>query len=112
MTRDAFNRRTLIRAAVLGSAQLAVKLPRLHASATPGGTVDSRFWLWSHIAGAYAGTSGLVGPSLITPVEAAFYLGIPNVFMVEYNGKPSPAQWKQSSVAFKSLKQLSWSIVP
>ena len=107
-----FTRRTLIRAAALGCAQLAVKLPALNASVTSANTADSRFWLWSHIAGAYSGTFGLVGGSRITPVEAAHYLGIPNIFMVEYNGQPSPAEWKQYSVPFKSLKQLAWSVVP
>jgi len=112
MTGNGFSRRTLMQAAALGSAQLMMKLPRLYASATPGSTVDSRFWLWSHIAGAYAGTSGLVGPSRITPVEAAHFLGIPNVFMVEYNGQPAPSEWKQFSVPFRSLERLSWSVVP
>jgi len=102
-----------MRIAALGGVQMMVKLPQLHATVIPGNTVDSRFWLWSHIAGAYSGQFGLPGPTQITPVEAAFYMGIPNVFMVEYeNGKPSPAEWKQYSVPFQSLKQVSWSIVP
>jgi len=92
MTGNGFSRRALMQAAALGGAQLMINLPHLQASVTPGSTVDSRFWLWSHIAGAYAGTSGLVGPSRITPVEAAHFLGIPNVFMVEYNGQPAPSE--------------------
>lgn len=112
MTNRGFSRRNILRVAALGGAQLALGMRRLRAEGTKGTTVDSRFWLWSHIAGAYTGEFGLEGGTLITPVEAAHYLGTPNVFMVEYYDKPTPSQWKQCSVAFQSLGQISWSIVP
>lgn len=55
---------------------------------------------------------------MITPVEAAHYLGIPNVFMIEYWDKPTPEplkrprpeQWKQYAIPFQSLNQLSWGL--
>jgi len=98
--------------AALGGAQLSFGIPTLHAQVTKGKSVSSRFWLWSHIAGAYTGKYGLTGGTLITPAEAAHYLGVPNVFMVEYKGQPGPTEWQRYSIAFQSLGQLSWSIVP
>jgi hypothetical protein len=43
-------------------------------------------------------------------VEAAGYMGIPNVIMVRYRGKPSPP-FGQFAVPFKALKKVVWSIV-
>lgn len=69
-----------------------------------------RFWLWGHAAGSHDFAYGLRGTSRITPVEAAFYLGIPNLIMVQYNGRPTPP-FKQYSVPFRALKQVVWSVV-
>lgn len=101
-------------ASILGAASIigAPLLPTMLQGETRlGSTVRDRFWLWSHVAGAYSNQYNLVGGSLITPVEAAHYLTIPNVFMVEYNGEPKPEALEQFSVPFRSLQQVAWSIV-
>ena len=69
-----------------------------------------RFWLWGHEAGSHNESYGLPAPSRVTPTEAAFYLGIPNLIMVSYHGKPVPP-FGQYAAPFRPLKQVVWSIV-
>lgn len=73
-------------------------------------SVKDRFWLWGHEAGSHDGQYGLPGSSRITPAEAAYYLGIPNLIMVEYHGKPE-APFDQYALALSPLKKVVWSIV-
>jgi hypothetical protein len=42
-------------------------------------TVRDKSWLWGHDAGAHNDGWGLPRPSRMTPTEAAFYLGVPNL---------------------------------
>ncbi len=74
-----------------------------------GGLAD-RFWLWSHEEGAQNAGWGLPRPTRITPTEAAHYMGIPNVIMVVYGGKPAPP-FDQHALAMSSLRRVVWSIV-
>jgi hypothetical protein len=67
-------------------------------------------WLWGHDAGAHNDDWGLPGPSRITPAEAAFYLGIPNLIMVRYKGRP-PLPLDQYAVSLRALRQVVWSAV-
>lgn len=69
-----------------------------------------RFWLWAHDAGSHDKDWDIQGSSRITPVEAAFYLSIPNVVMVRFNETSLPPS-VQYSVAFRPLQQVVWSIV-
>jgi hypothetical protein len=78
--------------------------------ATQESRVRNRLWLWGHDAGAHNESWGLPNASRITPVEAAFYLGIPNVIMVRYLGRPS-LPFDQFAVPFRPLKQVVWSVV-
>jgi hypothetical protein len=73
-------------------------------------TVRDRLWLWGHDAGAHNDGWGLPGPSRITPAEAAFYLGIPNLIMVRYHGRP-PLPFDRYTVPFRPLKRVVWSVV-
>ena len=73
-------------------------------------TVRDRFWIWGHVAGSHDEHWNLPAPSRITPVEAAHYLGVPNLLMVNYGGKPEPP-FDQEAVAQQSLKQVVWSII-
>jgi hypothetical protein len=102
-------RREMIQtASLLGGASLA---SQSHLQAAPRAAVRDRMWLWSHVAGAYSGQFNLVGGSRMTPVEAAHYLSIPNVFMIGYNGEPATADLEQFALPFQTLKQVAWSIV-
>ncbi len=69
-----------------------------------------RMWLWGHEPGSHNVEWGLPRPSRITPVEAAHYMGIPNVIMVRYGPEPLPPD-AQYLVSFRSLNRVVWSLV-
>jgi hypothetical protein len=73
-------------------------------------TVQDSLWLWAHDAGAHNEGWGLPRPSRITPAEAAFYLGISNLIMVRYQGRP-PLPFDQFALPLRALKQVVWSVV-
>jgi hypothetical protein len=88
-------------------------MPR-HESGAPDSTEEStvrdKLWLWGHDAGAHNDGWGLAEPSRMTPTEAAFYLGIPNLIMVCYQGRP-PLPFDQYALPFRALKRVVWSVV-
>src|SRR5579884_3724748 len=75
--------------------------------------VRDKLWVWSLVAGMYNDAAWSPGKSRITPAEAAFYLGIPNVCMVTYKTdcalKPAPP-YDQYAIALLPLKQVVWAI--
>jgi hypothetical protein len=76
--------------------------------------IRDRFWLWGHDAGSHNPAShsiewNLPASSRITAIEAAAYLGIPNLMMVRYNGKPT-MPYDQLAIATRSLERVMWSI--
>ncbi len=73
-------------------------------------TVRDRFWIWGHEAGSHDGSYGLPGHSRMTPAEAAFYLGVPNLIMVRYLDRPAPP-FDQYAIPFRPLPRVVWSIV-
>src|SRR5947207_967677 len=75
-----------------------------------GSTLRDRLWVWGHDAGSHNDGWGLPGPSRITPAEAAFYLGIPNLIMVRYKGRP-PLPLDQFAVPLRALRRVVWSAV-
>lgn len=97
---------------ILISAALALAVPAV--GSTGGGqamdTVRDHLWMWCHDAGSNNGQYGLPGESRMTPAEAAFYLGVPNLIMVVYQDKPQPP-FDKLAVSFRPLKRVVWSIV-
>ena len=73
-------------------------------------TIRDRFWLWGHDAGSHDVQWNLPGTSRITPVEATFYMAIPNIVMVRYDEESQPPS-TQYSVPFRPLREVVWSIV-
>jgi hypothetical protein len=73
-------------------------------------SVRDHLWLWGHQEGSHNGAYGLPGDSRMTPAEAAFYLGIPNMMMVCYGGQPEPP-FEQYAKSLQPLKRLIWSVV-
>ena len=73
-------------------------------------TVRDRFWIWGHLAGSHNAGWNLPASSRMTPVEGAYYLGVPNLLMIVYQGKPEPP-FDQEALAMRPLKQVLWSIV-
>ncbi|MDD5706435.1 MAG: hypothetical protein PHR35_10940 [Kiritimatiellae bacterium] len=74
------------------------------------GKVRDRFWLWGHEAGSHNGMWHLPRPSRMTPAEAAYYMGIPNVVMVRFRNLPKPP-FDQYALSLAPLKRVTWSIV-
>ncbi len=73
-------------------------------------TVRDRMWLWGHEAGSHDTEWAIGRPSRITPVEAAFYMDVPNLIMVRYHDKPE-MPFDQYAIPFRRLKQVFWSAV-
>jgi len=84
----------------------------LRAAEADGGpsTVRDHFWIWAHEAHVYDNSWGLPRNGRMTPVEGAFYLGVPNIIFIRYGGKPAPP-FEQYAVPFRSLKRVYWSVV-
>ena len=76
-------------------------------------SVKDRFWIFTCVAGAdndWLERAGLKTGSRMTPAEGAFYLDVPNLIMVRWNGLPAyPSD--QYAISFRPLKQVVWSIV-
>ena len=108
---DAIYRRDFVKVAATCSAGAATAIPieGRESMASPR-SVRDRFWLWGHAAGSHDRGWGLEQASRITPVEAAFYMSIPNVIMVRYEGRPKPP-FRQYALPFRALRQIVWSVL-
>lgn len=105
------SRRDLFKSgALLGGVPLLGAPGSAAAAVRPPATVRDRLWLWGHAAGSHNGEYGLPAASQITPVEAAYYLSIPNMILVRYKGKPE-APFDQYAIPFRSLREVVWSVV-
>lgn len=67
-------------------------------------------YLWCHNAGVYNKIPQLGGQSDYTPVEAAAYMGIENIIMVVYGGKPVPP-FAPLQEKFQHFKKVLWSLI-
>ena len=74
------------------------------------GCVRDKLWIWGHEAGSHNEGWEIPRPSRMTPVEGAFYLGVPNIIMIRYDGKPPIASDDQYIIPFRALKRVVWSI--
>ncbi len=106
-----FRRRDLVKLAGVIGAGLGSVESATAASVPVPTTVRDRLWLWGHPAGSHNGEYGLKGKSIINPVEAAYYMSIPNVLMVRY-GKPDLTILSQYAIPFSALREVVWSIPP
>ncbi len=73
-------------------------------------TVRDKLWLWAHLAGSHDEIYELPRPSRITPVDAAKYMGIRNLIMVQFDGKPLPP-FDAMAEEFRVLDRVIWSII-
>ena len=76
------------------------------------GTVRDRLWIFTCVAGSDNESleKGGYPGSRMTPAEGAYYLDVPNLQMIRWNGLPAHP-YDQFAEAFKPLKQVAWSIV-
>jgi len=73
--------------------------------------VRDRLWAWAHEAGSHTTAEwGVPEPSRMTPLEGAVYLGVPNVIMVRYNGRPAPP-YHQYALPLRAMREVVWSVV-
>jgi len=73
-------------------------------------TLRDKLWLWGHAAGSHNAGWNIETPSRMTPAEAAFYMNVPNLIMVRYNGQPA-TPYDTLARSFRPLKRVVWSIV-
>ncbi|MBN2133126.1 MAG: hypothetical protein JW741_26735 [Sedimentisphaerales bacterium] len=75
----------------------------------PEQTVRDKLWIWTHAAGAHNKEWNLPRPSRMTPAEGAFYLGVPNLLMIRYQGEPV-MPFDSYAISFRPLKRVVWSL--
>lgn len=76
-------------------------------------TVRDRLWVFCCVAGSddnYLQEANPPRTSRMTPAECAFYLDVPNLMMIQWQGKPAPP-FDQYAIPFRPLKQTVWSLV-
>jgi hypothetical protein len=73
-------------------------------------SIRDKLWLWGHESGSHDGRFGLPGGSRITPAGGAEYLGVPNLIMVAFGGRPEPPLDAYAQ-ALSPLKRVVWSII-
>lgn len=73
------------------------------------GKIRDRLWMWAHEAGSHDEAYKIPKPSRMTPIEGAYYMGIPNVMLIRYDGKPQ-MPFDQYAVPFRALDKAVWSI--
>ena len=78
-------------------------------------TVRDKFWMWCHVEGTFNNRYNLPGTSRMTPAEAAYYFGVPNVIMCAISREGVPCKMVPEISAFDSyltsfrpLKRVVW----
>jgi len=108
-------RRGIFRAAATGLA--GVGLGELALAAPEPAREDTvRDRLWIFACAANSDYPHIGRRSLMTPAEGAFYLGVPNVIMVQSSKSEAPygrlePPFAQYTVALRPLKRVVWSVV-
>ena len=110
------SRRAFLKNAATGAIGLAVGQNAASAAAVAGSSVSKThcardtFWMFGVPAGANNKGWGVPRPSRMTPTEAAFYLGTPNLFLITVKGDP-PLPYDQYALPFRTLKRFAWALV-
>jgi len=81
------------------------------ASRPQENTVRDRLWIFTVFPGGDDEGWGLPRPSRMTPAEAAFYLGVPNLLFIRSNEIPPLDLFEQWAIPFRPLKRVLWSLV-
>jgi len=110
------NRRDLLKVVAGGASPMlwSVRSASGQACAAKEGTVRDRFWLFGCPANTdlpYLGQR-----SLMSPAEGAYYMGIPNLIMVNTGGDEAKyGHWEppydQYAIALRPFRRVAWSIV-
>ena len=73
-------------------------------------TLKDRLWIWSHGEGTMEGKYNLPSGGIISPSEAAKKMGIPNICMIRWLGKPEPP-FDAYIQQFTDVKRFAWSVI-
>lgn len=108
-------RRRLLQSTAAGLAGLGTAAHALAQTAPVAeGTVRDRFWVFACAANSDYVT--LRRRSVMTPVESAIYLDVPNLLMVQSSETEAPygrinPPFAQYAVAMRPLRRVAWSVV-
>jgi len=110
------HRRQFLQTAAVASCGLSLSGLGLVTSPRAG-TVRDRLWIFSNPTNADYGL--LRKRSVMSPFEAAVYMGIPNIFMVQQYPKKGEESWykpweppfEQYTLPLGMLKRVAWSLV-
>jgi len=112
-------RRKFIKNATLGSAILPGILLGLDSCKTTKMTTNlhqyepnlrDRLWMWGNGPGTTDGVHGVPAGNKIDIADAIDYMGIPNVYVVRWLGKPEPP-FDEYVKQFHRTKRVSWTIL-
>jgi len=110
-----FTRRRILAAAAAGWAGCGLGSTALaQASPAEEGTVRDRLWIFTCAANSDYPHIGR--RSVMTPAEGAFFLGVPNIIVVQSSESEAPygrlePPFAQYAVALGPLKRVVWSVV-
>ncbi len=100
----------LIAIGVWSPANLGTPAAAEEQPAAAAATVRDKLWIFTAPAGADNDAlkqAHFPRMSRMTPAEGAFYLGVPNLMLVSFQGKPEPP-FDQDAIPFRPLKQVVW----
>ena len=109
-----FSRRTLLWIATAGATGFwATKPGRAQVGPAKTSTVRDRLWVFA--CPANSDWSYFKRRSIMSPAESAFYLGVPNIIMVQIGEsteqhKRFEPPFEQYAIALRPLKRVQWSI--
>ncbi|MGI6419146.1 MAG: hypothetical protein ACOX1P_26170 [Thermoguttaceae bacterium] len=108
------NQRRRIFSGALLIAVAVCAAPPASAQAAEAETVRDRLWVFSCPTNSDFPHIGR--RSVVSPAEGAFYLGVPNILMVQASERESPygrlePPFEQYTVALRPLKRVVWSVV-
>jgi hypothetical protein len=108
-------RRRLLAAAAAGLAGCGIEnRASAQVARAPDGTVRDRLWIFTCAANSDYPHIGR--RSVMTPAEGAFYLGVPNIIVVQSSESEAPhgrlePPFAQYMVALRPLERVVWSVV-
>ena len=109
-----FTRRGFLEAAALGTTALALTgTTSVHAAPElrqyeP--TLRDRLWMWGHGPGTTNDLYNIPTGKNIDMADAIDYMGIPNVCVIRWRGKPEPP-FDEYIKQFQKVKRVAWSII-
>lgn len=115
VTSRTITRRAFLKTSAVGAGGCALASPAASPSTTAGpDTVRDRLWIFT--CAANSDFLHLRRRSVMTPVEGAFFLGVPNIIVVQSSEKEAPhgrlhPPFAQYLVAMRPLKRVVWSVV-